>query len=121
MHSILVDANLPRCVTQTISSHGWRAIDVRDIGLASASDEVIARHAQAHNLAIMTRDFDFADIRNYPPSAYHGIVVLDLPTTFTARQVDAVVRRWLRQSHVTETISRSLVIVSAQRVRIRRA
>jgi hypothetical protein len=31
--------------------------------------------------------FDFADIRNYPPSLYQGIVVLKLQEDATAKQV----------------------------------
>jgi len=40
----------------------------------------IAVHAQTHQQVIITRDFDFADIRNYPPDQYSGMVVLDLPS-----------------------------------------
>ena len=46
---------------------GHDAVDVRDIGLRSAPDDVIADHARSNRLTLVTRDFDFADIRNYPP------------------------------------------------------
>ena len=50
--------------------------DVRDIGLRSAKDPQIAEYAQAEKLCLITGDYDFADIRNYPPDRYSGIVVL---------------------------------------------
>ncbi|MBO0699949.1 MAG: DUF5615 family PIN-like protein, partial [Zavarzinella sp.] len=77
MH-FLVDASMPRGTAPLIRSHGHDGTDVRDIGLGGAPDADIATRAQAHGLAILTRDFDFADIRNYPPDQYAGLVVLDL-------------------------------------------
>jgi hypothetical protein len=41
---------------------------------------------------LITRDFDFADIRNYPPSLYQGIVVFKLQDDATAKQVAALLR-----------------------------
>ena len=46
---------------------------MRDIGLRQATDDVIAAHARTNQQALVTRDFDFADIRNYPPAEYAGI------------------------------------------------
>jgi predicted nuclease of predicted toxin-antitoxin system len=42
----VVDASLPRSATARLRELGHEAIDVRDIGLASAIDEVTAEHAQ---------------------------------------------------------------------------
>jgi hypothetical protein len=43
-----------------------------------------------NHLVLVTRDFDFADIPNYPPSLYQGIVVLKLQEDATAKQVAAL-------------------------------
>jgi len=80
----LVDANLPRSATELLHRLGHVAVDVRDIGLRAAADSVIAAHAQSNRLTLVTRDFDFADIRNYPPVDYAGIIVLKLPDDATA-------------------------------------
>ena len=40
--------------------------------------------AQREQQCLVTGDFDFADIRDYPPQHYAGIVVLGIPLTATA-------------------------------------
>jgi hypothetical protein len=72
----LIDADPPRSTKALLEKFGHEAIDVRDIGLRSAKDPVIARYAQDHHACLLTGDFGFADIRNYPPESYYGIVVL---------------------------------------------
>ena len=59
-------------------------VDVRDIGLRGAKDPQIAAYAQSEGLCLVTGDFDFSDIRDYPPGEYAGSVVLKLPRTATA-------------------------------------
>src|SRR5438309_125526 len=97
MH-FLIDASMPRSTAPLVRSRGHRATDVRDIGLGSAPDQDIAAYAQSNQLAILSRDFDFADIRNYPPDQYAGIVVIDLPSTTTAPTVVKLVDDFLRQA-----------------------
>ena len=69
----LVDASLPCSATALLRQLGHDAAGVRDIGLRQATDDVIAAHARTNQQALVTRDFDFADIRNYPPAEYAGI------------------------------------------------
>ena len=73
----LVDADLPRSVIGLLQRYGHEAVDVRDIGLRSATDSRIAAYAKSKGLCLVTGDFDFADIRNYPPKEYEGLVVLN--------------------------------------------
>ena len=68
----------------------------RDIGLAAAPDQDIAARAKTTAAALLTRDLDFADIRQYPPEDYAGIVVLRLPDDATARAIGAIVERFVR-------------------------
>ena len=63
----LIDGNPPRSAVEMISSLGHEVASARDIGLASATDDVIAVRARASGAALVTRDLDFADIRIYPP------------------------------------------------------
>jgi Domain of unknown function (DUF5615) len=64
----LIDANMPRSAAELLKYYKHEAVDVRDIGMGATADSDIAIYAQQNGLAIVTRDFDFADIRNYPPS-----------------------------------------------------
>ena len=117
----LIDADLPRSAKPLLERFGHEAIDVRDIGLRSAKDPVIARYAQNHQACLLTGDFGFADIRNYPPERYDGIVVLALPRDATASFILDLIEKTLRQSEVVARLPNKLAIVEAGRIRLRPA
>ncbi len=54
--------------------YGYSSVDVREIGLRGVKDAEIAEYARRNRLCILTGDFDFSDIRNYPPQDYNGIM-----------------------------------------------
>lgn len=118
MH-FLIDADLPRSLKTLIERCGHDATDVRDIGLGSAKDPPIAAYAQSHRVCLLTGDFGFADIRNYVPAAYAGIVVLELPRNATASFILWLVESLPRQPEVLAKVEGRLAIVEAGRVRLR--
>ena len=75
MH-FLIDANLPRSLGDRIRLLGHSVTDVRGIGLGDADDEVVAALARGQGMVLLTRDFDFSDVRNYPPAQYAGTTVV---------------------------------------------
>jgi hypothetical protein len=79
----LIDADLPRPTADLARSLGHEATDVRDIGLGAAPDDRVAAHARNRGLCLLTGDFDFADIRSYPPHDYAGLVVFAFPKNAT--------------------------------------
>lgn len=115
----LVDADLPRRTADAIRSHGHEAFDVREVGLGSAPDPEIASYAQAKRLCLVTGDFGFADVRNYPPEQYPGIVVLRLPKDATSDVILSIVREFLSQPQLLDRVPRRLAVVSAGSVRLR--
>ncbi len=117
----LIDADLPRSTKPLLERFGHEAIDVRDVGLRSAKDPVIARYAQDHQACLLTGDFGFADIRNYPPESYYGVVVLELPRDATATFILHLIEGILRQSEVLAQLPSKLAIVEAGRIRLRPA
>jgi predicted nuclease of predicted toxin-antitoxin system len=117
----LIDASLPRSIAPLVRSRGHDATDVRDIGLGSAADQDIATYAQAQQQAILSRDFDFADVRNYPPDQYAGIVVVDLPSSATAPTILKLVDGFLQQTQTLNDLPGRLVIVEPGRIRLRPA
>jgi predicted nuclease of predicted toxin-antitoxin system len=117
----LVDASLPRAAATLLRQLGHDAVDVRDIGMRSATDDVIAAHARTNQQALATRDFDFADIRNYPPADYAGIVVLELPDDATAPQVVALLEKFVRREDWLARLPGRLAVVELWRVRFRPA
>jgi predicted nuclease of predicted toxin-antitoxin system len=115
----LIDANLPRTVIAVVRSLGHHAEFARDIGLGSATDDQIAKHALHYRAALLTRDLDFADIRRYPPDQYSGIVVLRLPDTAVAEEIAAVLKRFLSEPGCIASLAGRLAVVEGDRVRFR--
>jgi predicted nuclease of predicted toxin-antitoxin system len=115
----LIDADLPRSIKALLQQYGHEAIDVRDIGLRDAKDPTIAAYAQAHPACLITGDFGFADIRNYDPTAYKGIVVLELPRNATAAFILRLFETILQQPEALAKIEGRLAIVEPGRFRLR--
>lgn len=118
MH-FLLDANLPRSLATLIRRVGHTCSHVRDVELGAATDAQIAAHARAHRLTLVTRDYDFADVRNYPPEQYAGIVVLQLPDTATATTICTLAEQFFDQREVIAALAGRLAIVEFGRVRLR--
>jgi predicted nuclease of predicted toxin-antitoxin system len=115
----LIDADLPRSTAGTIRRRGHEAVDARDIGLGAAKDPQIAEYARLNRLCLITGDFDFADIRNYPPARYYGLVVLELPRNTTSRFIVDLIQRLLEKTEIVEGLPGRLAIVSPGRIRLR--
>ena len=116
----LLDANLPRSTAPMLVRHGHEAVHVAEVGLGP-NDEAIARHAREHGLTLVTRDFDFSDIRNYPPAQHAGIVVLQLPDDAVAAQIVRVLEAFVMQPELLAPLPGRLAIVESWRVRFRPA
>ena len=117
--NVLLDANLPRSAARAVSDAGHVPTDVRDIGLGNAPDTDIARHAKSNQLCLATRDFDFADIRNYPPAEYSGLIVLDLPDDALSSDVCALLTTFLKRADLDQVMPGRLAIVRVSSVRFR--
>lgn len=115
----LLDENLPRRTSVAVASHGHGVMDVRDIGLGGANDATIAAYAKANSLALITRDYDFSDIRNYPPQDYNGFVVLDLPDDAVAEDVVRLIESFVSRADLVSQLPGRLAIISRGRVRFR--
>ena len=115
----LIDANMPRSAAELIKRYDHEAVDVRDIGMGGAADADIALYAQQNGLAVVTRDFDFADIRNYPPLQYSGLLVLALPEDVGATFVVQVLESFLANNELIKALPGRLAIVEPARVRLR--
>lgn len=117
----LLDANLPRSSAALLKKHGHETLDVRDVLPNGIDDATIAAYAQSHQLILLTRDFDFADIRNYPPEKFSGLVVLQMPDDATATQVNKILESFAGNPQLLERLAGKLAIVETWRVRFRPA
>lgn len=120
MH-FLIDASMPRSAGILLKQLGHDTTDVRDAGMRDAPDDTIAEYAKHNRLALVTRDFDFADIRNYPPSLYAGIIVLKLREDATAAEVVKLLANFVGRDDWLASLSGRLAIVETWRVRFRPA
>jgi len=117
----LLDANMPRSAAKALVESGHQVEDVRDVLPPGASDASVAARAKTNALVLVTRDFDFADIRNYPPENYPGIIVLDLPDDTTAAQVSKTLATFAQNTDFLKRLPGRLAIVDSWRVRFRPA
>jgi MinD-like ATPase involved in chromosome partitioning or flagellar assembly len=117
----LVDADLPRRTVRLLQEKGHEAFDVRTVLAPDAPDHLIAAYARTENLCLLSGDFGFADIRNYPPEQYAGIVVLDLPQDAPGPVILKLVAAFIDQRELLPRLHGRLAIVAFGRVRLRPA
>jgi predicted nuclease of predicted toxin-antitoxin system len=115
----LIDADLPRSLAEHCRSFGHEADDVRDLAMRSAPDPEIARRARSTGSCLITGDFGFADIRNYPPQDYHGLIVVQVPASGTSRTILTMLTPLLRDGVLLSLLPGRLAIVDPSRVRLR--
>ena len=113
-----VDENLHDDVAAALRSRGHDALTVHDQKMRGNSDSRLGEVCQTEGRAIVSLDLDFANVRDYPPWDYPGLIVLRLVDQSRAcvlRVFSSVLDLLDR-----ETLAGSLWIVEEHRVRIRR-
>ena len=115
----LVDEDLPRSTVALLSELGYEALDVRDVGLRGSSDEKVAEYAKANGLCLITADGGFANIRQYPPKEYSGLIVLDLPPRATLSLILRLIREFFSEDALVKGLPGKLAVVAFGRARIR--
>lgn len=115
----IIDADLPRSVSRVIDAYGHEAVDVRDIGMMSASDEEIVQYASDERLCVLSADLGFADVRRYPPAEYHGIVIMRLARHATSSFITRLLSSFLERIDTFPELRGRLAIVELGRVRFR--
>jgi len=116
---ILIDANLPRSLADRLRRQGHVVADLRDVELQNADDECVTTLARRDHSILVTRDFDFADVRNYPPEKYDGIMVVNFPNQTSAAIVVTAIESIFAQSALLEKLPGTLMIVEPGRIRLR--
>lgn len=116
MHFFL-DANLPVSTKEIFARYGevWHAADV---GLAKASDEKIARWSRERDAVLVTKDLGFSNPHLFPAGAHHGLVILRVPSRYTAKQIKGVLRHFLTEATVDD-LPGTITLVEPRRVRRR--
>ena len=114
-----VDEGLSPLACEVAGRYGHGCIHVRDAGLRGATDSVLADYARSNRLALVTLDFDFADVRQYPPEQYHGIVVLEPPPVTNRALTLKLLEQVLSNESVISHLTGRLVIAAFGLIRLR--
>lgn len=114
----LLDANMPYSA-KGLFENPHEAFHVRDIDLQNAQDNDIILWAKQHKAALVTRDFDFANILNFPPKDNAGIIVLKIPYFYTALDIKRALKNFLMKIDFA-SIPQSTIIAEEARFRIKR-
>lgn len=115
----LIDADLPKDAGAVLRRAGHDAVDIRDLGLAAACDADIASAARLEKRMLLTTDFDFADVRNYPPDQYAGIIVLTLRPSDTRDSILAIIAALAARTDLLARVPGRLAVVDHHHVRLR--
>ncbi len=112
-----IDENMPTEAATLLRTAGWDCSTVYDEALSGADDARISSACRIEDRVLFTLDQDFADIRQYPPSEYQGIVVLrprephrEAILQLLGQAVGVLQREW---------VSYRLWIVEPGRIRVR--
>ncbi len=114
-----VDENLHSDVAEALRSRGHDAVTVHDQQMRGDTDARLSEVCRAEGRAIVSLDLDFANIRDYPPQDYPGLIVLRLADQ--SRPYVLRVFGPLLDLLDREPLAGCLWIVEEHRVRIRRA
>ena len=115
--SLLLDHCVPRKFLREIQSWGYEVSQLQEHITPDALDADVIALAQQLDAVLLTIDLDFANIFDYPPTNYAGIVVIryqvvdELALMSTLRQMLSDLYR--------DNLRAKLVIVEAKRYRVR--
>lgn len=115
--SVLLDHNVPAKFARLLNEWGYEACRLTEHLEADADDVDVIARAQALDAVLLTIDLDFANILDYPPASYSGILVMryqavveDAVTITLHQALDDLYREGLRGK---------LVIIEPTRYRVR--
>jgi hypothetical protein len=112
-----IDENLPQEVADELRARQHEADTVADENLSGEQDEKLLRVVRDEQRVFLTMDKGIANIRDYPPADYHGIVLFRPPSQgrgivfeFVRDHLDQVLR---------SPLDGRLIVVSASGIRVR--
>jgi len=114
----LTDENIPRDVVRMLRDLGHDVMDVREQGMGGAADDDVSEAAKSGDRILVTMDTDFANILQYPPHEYAGVIVLRVPRP-TRHRIAEALKEFLAVVNEKD-IEHSLVIVGPGAYRVRR-
>ena len=115
----LLDADLSPRLAAIISECGHEALHTDALLPPRTPDRRVAEVARQTGRCLITGDFDFADLREFEPRDYLGIVVLTLPGKAGPGYIEALLREFLDRLPTLGDLRGKLLIIEPGRIRIR--
>lgn len=115
----LLDENIPISTLELFRNKGHDVIHIKIQGLAGLPDDNVMEIANREGRMIVTRDVGFGNLLDYPINTHHGIIVLRLPDTYTAKEINEVLEEFISDVSIVE-IEKALVVIDPSRYRIRK-
>lgn len=115
---ILLDNCVPRRYLRLLSGWGYESTLMTDYIAADSADAEVISLAVRLDAILLTVDLDFANILDYPPADYGGIVVLRYHI-HNETELDDTLRTALDDLY-RDDLRGALIIVSPGRYRVRR-
>ena len=112
-----LDENQPRALLPLLREAGHDPETAASEDLAGKTDAELVARCQAERRAILTFDLDFADLTQYPPEQYSGLLVLRLRSHAVSHVVQTV--RRILPLLATEPVEGHLWLIDETQVRIR--
>jgi predicted nuclease of predicted toxin-antitoxin system len=114
------DQCVPREITERLKAAEFAVVVLRDVMPIRSPDPEVIAEAQRRDAILLSLNGDFSDIITYPPSAYGGIIAIQLhnhPETIPTLMTNLVT--FLRANAERDFYRGRLFIVEPHRIRIR--
>jgi len=114
----LVDENVPPKIVEFLRSKNYKVKYAGEVGLSGAPDDEVIAYALKEGLAIVSFDKHFANILLYPPSAYSGIIRINIHPP-VLKDVIAAFEEFFKKFDVSD-IRGALIILERDGFRVKR-
>lgn len=115
----LLDENLSPQLGHLLTSAGHDTVHVRDLGLASASDRVVMRHALEEERTVVSADTDFGQLLADSGSALPSVILFRREAGRAASVQAGLLLANLGQLEA-DLQEGAIVVLEATRIRVRR-
>lgn len=115
---LLTDQDIYQTTVEFIKDLGHEVIRVKDVGLASSSDEKILAYALSQKLILVSRDNDYGALVFLKHEKHFGVIFLKIEPAYVN-----LVHKELRQvfkEHSEEELKFCFVVIEPRRHRIRK-
>lgn len=115
-----IDQCVPNSIVKILRGARYEVLVLRDFIPIDSPDQIVIAKAQELQAILVSLNGDFADIVTYPPSAYQGIISIQLKNhpeiipDLMARLID-----YLSLHNRGEHYQGKLLIVEAYRIRVK--